>query len=381
MAQPSDCFVCLLTPSGRSAIATVLVDGTGATEHVARLFRSNSGRRLDDMPLMQIAVGRFIPNDGSCGEEVVVCRRSPERVEVHCHGGRAAAATITQSLVSVGCRESRWQDRAVDLECGQIAAEARTALASARTERTANILLDQYNGALTSAVERIVAELEGGRAIEAQRAMKVLLARSALGKHLTEPWRVVIAGRPNVGKSSLVNALLGYQRAIVYEQPGTTRDALTALTAIDGWPVELIDTAGVRESDDDIERAGVRLAQQQMARADLVVLVSDLCEGWSDEDTALRTSLSAPLLVHNKSDLANPDDNRPAGLATSAVTGAGIDRLLAAMGRSLVPDPPPDDQPVPFTQRQTMFIKQAVDAVEAGGARQAATIMRGLLSQ
>ena len=126
MVQQSSCFVCLLTPPSRSAIATLLVDGAGATEQVARLLRPNSGKRLDDIPLAQIVVGRLLTEDGSLGEEVVVCRRGPQRVEVHCHGGRTAAAAITRSLVLAGCREARWQDREVDLERGQIAAEART---------------------------------------------------------------------------------------------------------------------------------------------------------------------------------------------------------------------------------------------------------------
>jgi tRNA modification GTPase len=380
MAQQSSCFVCLLTPPGRSAIATLLVDGAGATEQVARLLRPNSGKRLEDVPLAQIVVGRLLPEDGIFGEEVVVCRRGPQRVEVHCHGGRAAAATITQSLVSAGCREASWQDRVVDLERGQIAAEARTALALARTQRTATILLDQYDGALTSAVDKIAEQLQQGRQTHALRDLKILLARSSVGERLTEPWRVVVAGRPNVGKSSLVNALLGYQRAIVYEQPGTTRDALTALTAVDGWPVELIDTAGVREGQDEIERAGVRLAQEQMAHADLVVLVSDLCDVWSDEDEAFRSTLSAPLLVHNKSDVVSPKDNRPDGLTTSAVTGAGIDQLLAAMGKRLVPDPPPDHAAIPFTQRQKTLLRQARDTVERGDLPHALTILRGLSS-
>jgi len=379
MARPSDCLVCLLTPPGRSAIATLLVDGAGATGHIARLFQSNSGRRVEDVPLKRIVVGRIGSHVGGCGEEVVVCRRGPECVEVHCHGGRAAAATITQSLVSAGCRAVSWQDRAIDWERNRIAAEARTALAQACTQRTATILLDQYNGALASAADKIGRQLGQQHTTDALHDLQALLARSAVGGHLTEPWRVVVAGRPNVGKSSLVNALLGYERAIVYEQPGTTRDALTALTAVDGWPVELIDTAGVRESDDDVERAGVRLAQETMARADLVVLVSDLAEDWGDEDEALWSTLSAPLLVHNKNDLAAPGDDRPVGLATSAFTGVGIDQLLAAMGQRLVPDPPPENAAVPFTQRQRALLKRSCRALEQGEAATATAIVRELL--
>ncbi len=114
----------------------------------------------------------------------------------------------------------------------------------------------------------------------AREAVCQVLARWPIGSHLVEPWRVVLAGPPNVGKSSLVNALVGYQRAIVYDAPGTTRDMVTAITALEGWPVELCDTAGLRSSREAIEAEGVRLARQAAAAADALVLVFSAQEPW-----------------------------------------------------------------------------------------------------
>ena len=112
-------------------------------------------------------------------------------------------------------------------------------------------LLDQYHGALESEIEAIrtlLRELQPNIDAAASR-LETLLGRASIGLHLVRPWRVTIAGPPNVGKSSLLNALAGFERAIVFDQPGTTRDVLTVLTAIDGWPIELADTAGWRDSE------------------------------------------------------------------------------------------------------------------------------------
>ena len=164
---------------------------------------------------------------------------------------------IEESLVSAGCRRVAWRDW-IRTQCDDpIAAAALAALAEARTERTAAILLDQYHGALGRAMEEIRQDFDRGNATSAHQRIDLLLARAKLGEHLTRPWSVVLAGRANVGKSSLMNALAGHRRSIVHPAPGTTRDAVTLGTAIDGWPVELCDTAGLREAEDALEQAGI----------------------------------------------------------------------------------------------------------------------------
>src|SRR5262249_26206167 len=151
-----------------------------------------------------------------------------------------------------------------------------------------------------------------------------LLALAPVGLHLAQPWRLVVAGPPNVGKSSLVNALVGFERAIVFDQPGTTRDVVTALTAFSGLPVELCDTAGLRNTDDSLEAAGVARAQEQAAAADLVLLVLDVSQPWMADQRELVDTWPRAIVVLNKADLV--DANQPRSLkqpsvTTSVVTG------------------------------------------------------------
>src|SRR6185295_10091722 len=182
-----------------------------------------------------------------------------------------------------------------------------------------------------------------------------------------EPWRVVLAGRPNVGKSSLINALVGYNRSIVYDMPGTTRDVVTAITAIDGWPVELSDTAGLRAGSDSLEQAGVQLAREQLTRADLVVLVFDMSQAWPAADDSLISELPSALVVHNKCVLPPATEHaRPPGILTSAVAGTGLADLERAIARRLVADPPVQGEAVVFAENQIAVLGHVLAAIESG---------------
>jgi len=362
-------------------VATVAVVGPEPTALVEQFFRPRSGKSLDQFPPSRIVLGRWTGQTGA-EEEVVVARREPQRVEVHCHGGRAAVRAVVEDLIGLGCREVPWPEFVSWLAADRLIAEATIALAAACTERTAAVLMDQYRGALGAAVRQVLAEISAGDTATAAEALRRLSRRGDFGLHLTRPWRVAVAGCANVGKSSLINALLGYPRSIVYHEPGTTRDVVTAWTAIDGWPVELADTAGLRDSHDALEAAGMALAREHLAAADAVLLAIDSTQPWTCEDQRLQDAWPDALLVDTKCDLppAGPagPGGRPAGLRTSARTGDGLVQLLQALAARLVPEPPAPGAAVPFTPPQVAALRSALTALEAGDARQATLILTSL---
>ena len=366
-----------LTPPGRAAVAVVLVAGPEAVRVVDECFQRADGRRLAEMPMNRIALGRW---GSPGGEELIACRRSNETVEIHCHGGVAAVRAVIHRLRERGCEPTRWQDWLHDGAVDPIGAAAQIALAEAPTARTAAVLLDQYHGALAAAIRSTLVASTSHDWQAAQATFDAVLAHRGVGMHLTSPWRVVIAGRPNVGKSSLLNALVGFQRAIVCDLPGTTRDVVTATTAIDGWPIQLADTAGLRATRDAIESAGVARASSAMVDADLVVLVDDTTDG---PETPLPPS--PPVLrVLNKIDLL-PRVRQVRGdwrwdVCTSTITGEGIGEMVAAIGRALVPSAPVAGAAVPFTTDQLQRFDAARTAIERRDAAAIAACVRPLLS-
>lgn len=369
--------VVIATPAGRGAVATVLVDGPLATAAVARWFRPAAARPLASFAIGRTVFGRW-QTDADAGEELVVCRRSPSRVEIHCHGGAAAIEAIVGSLRLAGCREQQWQTWLREVADDVLSAAALVMLSAARTQRVAGVLLDQYRGALRRALEDAIAALESNDLPPAIGLLEQLDRYANFGMHLTSPWRVVLAGRANVGKSSLINALLGYRRSIVFDEPGTTRDVVTASTALDGWPVELADTAGLRAETDEIERQGVERARRQMSQADLVVLVFDCSQPWSGEDAELLQTAGPALIVHNKCDVQFPGPERPPGLTTSAKTNPGIGRLTEMIAARLVPDPPAPGAAVPFDESHSHAIHHALETARNGDSHTAIRHLRSI---
>ncbi len=365
--------VVLLTAPGRAAIATLLVAGKEATQMVDRLFQPAGPKTLGRQPLGRIVFGRW--PTGTAGEEVVVCRTADELVEIHCHGGVAAPGAIINSLVVAGCEELDWRSWLRESAADPLAAEAEILLADAPTERTARILLDQRGGALRRELAEIEKCLWAGDLPTAMRLVDELLAWADVGRHLVRPWRVVLAGRPNVGKSSLINALVGYKRALVHAAPGTTRDVVTAVTAIDGWPIELTDTAGLRAGEEPLEAAGILLARQQAAAADLLLLVFDRSSDWSEEDEALYRSWPAALRVFNKCDLPAVADASLADVDVSAQASTGLDVLAQAIVERLVPLVPRPGQAVPFIEHQLELLKSVRTLLAAGEAVSAGQLL------
>ena len=380
--------VSVLTPPGRSAIAVVEVAGPRSVEVVDACFLAANRRALGEQPLNAIRFGRWLAAEG---EELVVCRTAEATVEVHCHGGQAAVRAVVASLADRDCVTQTWQQHVVATSASMIQAEARIALASCVTDRTAAILLDQLEGALEGELRAILSYLQLHDLKSVSEGLDTLRARSSLGLHLTDPWRVVLAGPPNVGKSSLINALVGYERAVVFDQPGVTRDVVTATTVIAGWPVELADTAGLRAANSSIEAAGVALARQVLANADLVLLVDEFrAVGSGDEQSEPTWAIEKELeLAPHQSmlRLANKVDLAPAGwqasvpsLPISATTGDGVVELVDAIGDALVASPPPASGPAPFTRRQVDLIDAFAQAASEGDSAKCQAAVEALLA-
>ncbi len=364
-----------LTPPGRAAVAVVLVAGPAAVRIVDKCLQRTAGRRFVDLPLNEIILGRW---GGPDGEEVIACRRSQDTVEIHCHGGLAAVRAVIALLGQLGCESLSWQHWLGETASDPIRAAAQVALAEAPTARTAAVLVDQFHGALAEAIRNALRAVVAADWPSAAATLEAVLLRRGVGLHLTRPWRVVLAGRPNVGKSSLMNALVGYQRAIVCDLPGTTRDVVTAITAMDGWPVELADTAGLRESQDSVESEGVAKATAVAANADLVLLLEDSLDG-----TASDLQIATPLIrVLNKIDLL-PVMPESTGhrweVCISAITGAGIADLVAAIGRALVPSPPAGGEAVPFTVEQIVQLELAQSAIKRQDAAAVCSCLQPLV--
>jgi len=373
-------IISLLTPPGRGAVASILVAGHGAIELVSRHFSPASGKRLAELPIGRVIFGSF-RSLADAAEEVVVGLHGENRAEIHCHGGAIASAAIMKTLASDGAAMVPWEQVAERSEPEQIAAEALFALAAARTEKSAVLLLDQFHGALRNCLAEVMASLEDcpDDLSGPLKSLERLLVLAPVGLHLTRPWRVFIAGPPNVGKSSLMNALVGYQRSIVFDQPGTTRDLLTATTAIEGWPVELVDSAGLRESDDPLEVAGVTRAEVGLAAADLVLSVQDATTSAGMRVPRPRLGVGV-LVVKNKVDLlpAAPIAVDGDSIAVSALTGFGIDNLCRQIIQRLVPIAPLRGEAILFTPRQEQAVREGIDALRVGLTSEALTRLRSL---
>ncbi len=361
-----DTRACRMTPEGRGAIATVLVWGPQAIACVAQQFQSRSGITLESAPAGRILFGMWssnaTPSQEVVSEEVVVCQTENDQVEVHCHGGHAAANAILAVLRTRGCRIVEWTDLpAMD----RIQQDVRRALAVARTETVAAILIDQQRGALADVLEQIEQSLDGDDRPTARDLLAELLQYEKLGCRLTSPWRVAIVGPPNVGKSSLINAIVGFQRAIVFDAPGTTRDVVTASTAINGWPVDFADTAGIRATEDTIEKAGVARSFEQLRLSDLMIVVLDATAPLSNPISTLLDEFPAALVVLNKIDLVrSPPDLPRVTRATSATRGDGISDLLSDITQHLISQAPPPGTAIPFTPEQFNELRAIQSALD-----------------
>jgi tRNA modification GTPase len=369
-------WVACLTPPGQGALATLGVYGPRAWEAARAAFRPRSGELPSAPTPGRFWLGRM---GDEVADEVVLAVRRAEPVpwvEVHCHGGRQVVRFLTDQLLAQGLRSCGWQEFIRQTSDDPLSAAAAIALAEAATTRTAAILLDQHAGALGRALDSALAALDGGDGDRARAVVEELCRHVALGRHLIRPWRIVVAGAVNVGKSSLLNALAGYQRSIVSPTPGTTRDVVTTRLAIDGWPVEVADTAGLRAGGGALEEEGMRRARATAAAADLCLWVLDAASPpvWPENTTG------STRIVVNKIDLPLAWDLAQAqgALPVSALTGAGLAELCAAIASWLVPEPPAAGAALPFGEALCAGIEEAARLLAGGAVSQARHLLATL---
>lgn len=338
-----DTIAAISTPLGEGAIAIVRLSGPEAVSIADQVFRSPSHKKLAQEATHTIHYGHLVrPETEEVVEEVMVSlMRGPKTftredvVEINCHGGLVTVNQVLQLVLRAGARMAEpgeFTKRAflngrIDLS----QAEAVMDLIRAKTDKAMNVALGQMDGRLSRLiqslrqalletlaqvevnidypeyddVEEMTIPLMREKGLWVKQEIEKLLETSMQGKILREGLATVIVGRPNVGKSSLLNSLIQENKAIVTDIAGTTRDIIEEYVNVRGVPLKLVDTAGIRETEDIVERIGVERSRQVLKEADLILLVMNHSEALSEEDERLieATHGMETIVIVNKTDL------------------------------------------------------------------------------
>jgi tRNA modification GTPase len=327
-----------VTPAGRAAIATIVVRGPNAINIVANFFESASKKVLAEVPVNKILFGKWLA-PLTVAEDLVICLREIDVVEIHCHGGTAASESISACLQSRGCVKTSWQQQTSNHCDGSAYCQDVWKLVPLTTTMaTTQIALQHATGEIDRLLDEVRQEISNGEIAAAAELLKPYINTYELGRHIIDPFVVVIAGRPNAGKSSLLNTMTGVDRSIVNQQAGTTRDILQYKTMIGGWTISFWDTAGIRADAEALEQLGIAKAEQALATADLVIWVHDVTEDWQSHVEQVEQELNNInyLVVINKTDIQQAGDDLPSHIAVSAETGEGIEELSAKIVERLI---------------------------------------------
>ena len=395
------------TTPGNSALTLIRCSGKDSIELVSSVF---SPEKIKDAAGNTVIHGWIIADNNKIDEVLASVFRSPKSytgensLDICCHGGAAAGIAVMTALKNAGFRDAlpgeftfrAFMNGKLDLTRSESVME----LVSAKTEIGRRHAVSRLMGSLEKEIgeikQRLVQVLAAaeiyldysedeisadsdeaaGRlpnkeiAVEALKRLKKLSASWQLERIYQEGVKLVIAGRPNAGKSSLFNSLLKEDRSIVNELPGTTRDWIEAFVSINGIPVRLVDTAGLRETSDSVEKIGVERSRKLLQEADVVVYLIDGTQGFTKEDSAeceIWNGKKPVIFLWNKCDLALPPKPFPKAdihpVCVSAKTGVGLEELFSAIGSNL---PKHDESSAAAlgTERQKKLVDTACFALE-----------------
>jgi len=415
--KSQDTIAAVATPPGEGGVGIIRLSGSGSRALARALFRPKSPSFSDFIP-HHLHYGHLLDREGRVLDDVLAAFMpgphsftGEDVAELHCHGGRAVLSAVLDELLARGARlaeRGEFTYRAfLNGRMDLTQAEAVAELIHAPTKAAVHLAQVKRSGLLGERIRALRARLEELRAklviavdfpedeveclspeelIETCGSVRADITALLAGVDRARAWRegplAVLAGRVNAGKSSLMNGLLGRDRAIVTDQPGTTRDYLEESLNLDGLAVRLADTAGMRATDDLIEAAGLRMGRELMDRADLVLLLADGCSP-PDADTLDTASGLAPekclvLLTKADRDDFDPANGAPLAalgfevMAVSSRSGAGLDRLCARMRERLLggagqPDP---DELAPNARQASVLAEAAGElgqlALDAG---------------
>lgn len=419
--RDNDTIAAIATAPGDSGIGIVRLSGPSAIEIAGAVFKSVSGKPLWELPDRKMNYGYiYDPESGEKIDEVlVVAMRAPHTytredvVEIDCHGGSVPLKRIMDVVTDKGARiaePGEFTKRAflngrIDLS----QAEAVIDIINSKSEMGLRTAVSQLEGGLSRRlgivkdrllsmmarieasidfpehdIEEITREALREGINEAANMLDRLISTASSGKIVREGLKTAIIGKPNVGKSSLLNALLRENRAIVTEIPGTTRDVIEEYINVRGVPLRIIDTAGIRETDDIVEKIGVEKTKEYLARADLVLFVLDAARPLSDEDRIIIEIIKGKkvIVLINKTDLEIRLELDEIGeifkdkpvISMSLVEDKGLDTLEETIHNMVFAGEIKSGDPVMVTnvrhenclKRAKISLEEAADCIEGG---------------